>query len=133
MDFHLTTVDLRDNCIQNLHLGRYIVGYTIRNIVLGQLPSRAVKCDFRIYIRRYTFPNENFEYGCLHSSAVSSRIGALECEVINDVKLFPTVYCRIYCHNFLTLSNHQTSRYISKCMRMNLSCTNIFGPCHEKT
>ena len=36
--------------------------------------------------------------------------------VIDDVKLFPTVYCRIYCHKFLTLSN-QTSRYKRKCIR----------------
>ena len=36
-----------------------------------------------------------------------------KCDVINDVKLFPTVYCR----KFLTLSN-QTWRYKSKCIRM---------------
>ena len=37
--------------------------------------------------------------------------------VINDVKLFPTVYRRIYCRKFLTLSN-QMSRYKSKRIRM---------------
>ena len=42
-----------------------------------------------------------------------------KCDVINDVKLFPTVYHRIYCRKFLTLSN-QTSRYKSKCIRMQL-------------
>ena len=26
-------------------------------------------------------------------------------DIINDVKLFPTVYRRIYCHKFLSLSN----------------------------
>ena len=33
------------------------------------------------------------------------------CDVINDVKLYPTVqvYCRIYSHKYLTLSN-QTPR-----------------------
>ena len=40
----------------------------------------------------------------------------MKCDVINDVKLFPTVYCRIYCRKFLTLSN-QTSRCKSKCIR----------------
>ena len=35
-------------------------------------------------------------------------------DVINDVKLFPTVHRRIYCRKFLTLSN-QTSGYKSKC------------------
>ena len=60
------------------------------------------------------------------TSVVSSRIGALEahkaahhptrCDVINDVKLFPTVYRRIYCRKFLTLSN-QTSCYKRKYIR----------------
>ena len=40
-----------------------------------------------------------------------------KCDVINDVKLFQTVYRRIYCRNFLTLSN-QTSRYKCKCLRI---------------
>ena len=42
-----------------------------------------------------------------------------KCDVINDVKLFPTVYRRIDCRKLLTLSN-QTSRYKSKCIRMNV-------------
>ena len=42
--------NLVDNCIQNFHLGRYIVGYTVGNLVLGQLASGAVKCEFRTYI-----------------------------------------------------------------------------------
>ena len=33
---------LGDNCIQNFHLGRYIIGYTVRNLVL--------KRDFRTFI-----------------------------------------------------------------------------------
>ena len=41
----------------------------------------------------------------------------MKCEVINDVKLFPAVYHRIYCHKILMLAN-QTSRYKSKCIRM---------------
>ena len=40
-----------------------------------------------------------------------------KCDVINDVKLFPKVYRRIYCRNILTLSN-QTSRYKIKCIRI---------------
>ena len=52
-----------DNCIQNFHLGRCIVGYTVRNLVLRRSASGAVKRDFRTYIRRYTSPNENIEYG----------------------------------------------------------------------
>ena len=40
-----------------------------------------------------------------------------KCDVINDVKLFPTVYGRIYCRKFLTFSN-QTLRYKSKCIRI---------------
>ena len=40
-----------------------------------------------------------------------------KCDVINEFKRFPTVYLRIYCRKFLTLSN-QMSRYKSKCIRM---------------
>ena len=42
-----------------------------------------------------------------------------KCHVINDVTLFPTVYRRIYCCKFLTLSN-QTSRYKLKCIRIDV-------------
>ena len=64
-----TDPKLGDNCIQNFHLGRYIVGYTVGNLVLRRRASGAVKRDFRTYIRRYTSPNENFEYGYPHSYA----------------------------------------------------------------
>ena len=37
-------------------------------------------------------------------------------DVIDDVKLFPTVYRRIYCLKYLTISN-QTSSYKHKCIR----------------
>ena len=119
------TLELGDNCIQNFHLGRYIVGYTVRNIVLWQRASGAVKRDFRTYIRRYTSLKENFEYGYPHSNALLQFRLKLEsckphnaarhprkCDVINDIKLFPTVYRRIYCRKLLTLSN-QKSRYKS--------------------
>ena len=39
-----------------------------------------------------------------------------KCDVINDVKLFTTVYRRICCHKFLMLSN-QMSGYKIKCIR----------------
>ena len=42
-----------------------------------------------------------------------------KCEVFNNFKLFPTVYRRIYCRKFLTLSN-QTSCYKINCIRMPL-------------
>ena len=32
----ITTLHLGDNCIQIFHLGRYIVGYTVGNLVLRQ-------------------------------------------------------------------------------------------------
>ena len=63
-------VHLGDNCIQNFHLGRYIVVYTVGNLVLRRHASRAVNRDFRMYIRRYTSPNENFEYGYPRSNAL---------------------------------------------------------------
>ena len=110
---------IRGNCIQNFHLGRYIVG----NFVLRRCASGAVKCDIRPYIRRYTSRNENFEYGYPHSNALLQSCLKMErckphkgvrhptkCDIINDVKLFPTVYCRIYCRKFFMLSN-QTLHY----------------------
>ena len=110
-------IHLGDNCIQNFYLGRYIVGYTVGNLVLRRHASGAVKRDFRTYIRRYTSPNENFEYGYPHSNALlqfrlkSERCKLhndarhlMKCDVINDVKLIPAVYRRIYCRKFLTLS-----------------------------
>ena len=67
--------------------------------------SGAVKRDFRPYIRRNTSPNENFEYSYPHSNTLLQSRLKLEgckphkiachptkCDVINDVKLFPTVY-----------------------------------------
>ena len=41
--------------------------------------------------------------------AIQGACHPMQCDVINDVKLFPTVYRRINCRRFLTLSN-QTSR-----------------------
>ena len=61
---------LGDNCIQNFHLGRYIVGYMVGNLVLRRRVSGAVKRDFRTYIRQYTSPNENYEYGYPTSNAL---------------------------------------------------------------
>ena len=110
--------NLGDNCIQIFNLGRYIVGYMVGNLVLRPCASGAVKRDFRTDIPRYTSTNENFEYGYLHSNALLQFELKLELckphkaachttkrDVINDVKLFPTVYRRIYCRKFLTLSN----------------------------
>ena len=61
-----TCIKLRDNCIQNFHLGRYTVG----NLFLLPHQSGAVKRDFRMYIQRYTSPDENFECGYPHSNAL---------------------------------------------------------------
>ena len=58
-----------------------------------------------MYVRRYTSTNENFEYGYPHFNAFLQVLLKLErckphktarqptiCDVINDVKLFLTVY-----------------------------------------
>ena len=121
---------LGDICIQIFHLGRYIVGNTVGNLVLWRRASAPVKHDFRPYIRRYTSGNEHFEYDYPHSNALLGFRFELErckphkdarhptkCGVINDFKLFPTVYRRIDCCKFLTFSN-QMSRYKNKCIRM---------------
>ena len=117
---------------------RYIVGNTVGNLVLRRHASVAVKRDFRTYIRRYTSPNENSEYGDPHSNALLQfRLKFARCkprntarhptnyDVINEVKLFPAVYRRIYCRNLLTLSN-QKSCYKSKCIRISFSHRTIY-------
>ena len=121
---------LGDTCIQNFHLGRYIVGYTFGNLVLWRRASGAVKCDFQPYIQRYTSPNENVEYGYpqfntfpqvrLKLEQCNQHVAAHHptiCDLINGVKLFMTIYRRIYCSKFLRLSN-QMSHYKIKCIRM---------------
>ena len=86
--------------------------------------------NFRTYIKQYTSPNENFENGYPHSNAILQFKLKLErckphkatrhpfkCDIINDLKPFPTVYRRGYCPKLLTLSN-QTSCYKLMCIRM---------------
>ena len=63
-------VNVGENCIQTFDLGRYIVVYTVGNLVLRGRVSGAVKRDFRTNIRRYTSPNEKFEYDYPHSNAL---------------------------------------------------------------
>ena len=73
--------ELGDNCIQNFHLGRYIVRYMVGILVLRWRVSWAFKCDFRMYIWRYTSPNDNFEYGYPHSNALlQSRFELERCK-----------------------------------------------------
>ena len=60
----------------------------------------------RTYIRRYTSPNDNLEYGYTDSNALlqsrpkseplkphEAERRPTKYEVINDIKRFPTVYC----------------------------------------
>ena len=102
----------------------------VRNLVLRRRTSGAVKFDFQTYIRRYTSPNENFEYGYPHSNALLQLRLKLErckphnasrhptkCYVINDVTLFPTVYHRVHGRKFLMISNQKAS-YKSKYIRI---------------
>ena len=107
--------DLGDNCIQNFHLGRYIVRYTVGNLVLRRCVIGAVKRDFRPYIRRYTSPNENFEYGYPHTNALLQFPIKLKRYKPHKAARHPTIcdVIKLYCHKYLTLSN-QTSRYKMK-------------------
>ena len=62
----------RDNCIQNIHLGRYIVEYTVGNLVLRRRTSGAEKRDFRAYSISDDIPSQmkKIEYGYPHSNAI---------------------------------------------------------------
>ena len=86
---------------------------------------------FKLMAKKIIKILRNFEYGYPHSNALLQfRLKLERCkphnathhprkyDVINDIKLFPTVYCRIYCRKFLALPN-QKSRYKSKFIRIN--------------
>ena len=57
---------LGDNCFQICHLGRFIVG----NFVLRQRISGDLEHDFQKDIKRYTSPNDKFEYSYPHSNVL---------------------------------------------------------------
>ena len=74
---------LGDNCIQNFLLRRYIVGYTVGNLVLRGRASGAVKRDFRTHNRRYisqmkilnmVIPILQHFYSLVSNRSVASRI-----------------------------------------------------------
>ena len=105
----LKNKQLGDNCIQSFHLGRYIVRYTVGNLVLWRRVSGDVKRDFRTYIRRYTSQNENFEYVYPHSNAPlqfylnferyrphKAACHLTKCDVINDVNPYFQQYIAGY-------------------------------------
>ena len=145
MPLNCTCILLGDNRIQNVHLGRYIVGYMVGSFVLRRRVRGAVKRNFRPYNRWYTSPNEHFEYGYPHSNALfniySSRAQhfAPNWSFVSNVKQLrqpitsnvtydigaATVYRRVYWRKFLTLSN-QTSRYIRKCIRIHTDSSTHF-------
>ena len=84
----------------------------VGKLVLWRRMSGDVKRYFRLYIRRYTFSHKNFKYGYPQFNALLQFDLKLECckpykaarhpmegDVIADVKLFLTVYCRIALSN----------------------------------
>ena len=66
----------------------YIVRYTVRNSVL--------------WISNYPNSNALLQF---HLKECCKRFHPTKFDVINDVKLFPSVYRRIFCRNSLTLAN----------------------------
>ena len=54
------STQLGDNWSQSFHLGRYIVGYMVWNLVLRQRASGAVKHYIQRYLQLYTSQNEKF-------------------------------------------------------------------------
>ena len=87
---------LGDNCIQTIHLGRYIVGYMVGNLVLRWRRSRAIKRGFQLYILWYTSQNEN-EYGYPHSNFISNWSVA-SCIKLNFIQRYVTISDNILQH-----------------------------------
>ena len=81
--------------------------------------SECISWDISPQIKILTHSNALLQYRLelerckLHKAACRPT----KCDVINDIKLFPTVYPRIYCCKFLMLSN-QMSHYKSMCIRI---------------
>ena len=65
---------LGDNCIQNVHVGRYIVGYMAGNFVLRrrvpQMNILNMVIPMEISFYGDASPKWNFEYGYPHSNAL---------------------------------------------------------------
>ena len=153
----LTCIKIGDSCIQNFHLWRYIVGYTVGNLVLRRRGSGAVKRDFRTCIRRYTSSNENFEYGYPHSNP---QLTFFPLKKTVEMYYVPSTSsgCQLHktaCQLHIFISNqwkatlrndvgfptvnrriycrkfmklsNQTSRCICKCIRMIISLENQFS------
>ena len=110
---------LGDNCIQHFHLGRYMVRFTVGNLVLQPGASWAIKCDFPTYIRQYTSQNEDFEYGYPHSNALLQfRLETERWRHTSSNEMWRNWWRRtISCCKYLMLSN-QRSHYKSKCIRI---------------
>ena len=92
----IRAVYIGDNCIKNFLMGKYIIW----NLVLWRWTS-----SNHSYVERFK----------LHKAIRHPT----KSDIINDVKLFPTVYCRIYSYKFLKLFN-QTLCYKSKCIRIQI-------------
>ena len=90
------------------------MGYTVGNLVLRRRVSGAVKRDFRTYIRRYTSPNENFEYGYPHSNAL------LKFSLNKDSE---NVLCCAYTSNVCQLHKTASQLHIFPCQPMKSDVT----------
>ena len=126
---------LGDKCIQNFHLGRYIVRYTVGNLVLRRhsVISDRISDDIPSQMKILNMVIPILLHFCNFVSNWKPNNAApypTKCDAINDVKMFPTVYRRICSHKFLTLSN-QTSCYKSKCIRIHFAYPPLDGY-HQK-
>ena len=114
--------------------------YTVVNLLFRRCTSRAVKHAWfsNIYLK-INLPKRIFliwlsRFWCTsavftpmeHCKQHKDEFHLLKCGVINDIKLFGTVYCRIYCCKCLTLSN-QTLHFKIKCIRILYIVIAIWG------
>ena len=83
---------------------------------------------FQLKVLNIFIPIQMHFYSLLSNWRIASHIKphkgichSTKCDVFNDFKLFQTVYHRIYCGNFLTLSN-QMLHNKSKCIRITDIC-----------
>ena len=104
--------------------------------------ERSRNCDIQTYIWLYTSPNEILNM-VIHSNAfMQFRLEwqcckwhkdahhPTKCNVINDVILFPAVYCRIYCPNFWSYPIRRcvTKACALECLKVQFVLSN-YRPC----
>ena len=134
---------LGNKCILNFHLGRYIVGFTVGNLVIqSKTISNCISDDIP------PLPKWNFEFGYPRSNALLQFLLKLKrcklhkakrhpiiCDLINDIKIFSDSISQDILWQIFDVIQSD-AHYKSKCIRISYVPYAIILPnrntCHHK-